>query len=139
MNSIFNYSLWIFILFSQSITVNAEELVGRLFFTPEERYQIDQQTRQLGKGDMQINGYVLTLPKGQAAAWIDGQLQEGEGALDGLHIQPSRDPSTFIITTPDGKKLHVQVGDQIDTVRGTVNKNGIYIQPHATNKNRSQP
>lgn len=112
-----------------STSITATEALGRLFFTPEQRRQMEQQTHPQGRGSVRINGYLLTMPSGKATAWIDGAAQEAEDRSEGLSVHAqSADLSNIVVTTPDGKKARVRVGDRLNTVTGTVADERISIQ-----------
>lgn len=120
------------VLLAASASTYAAEVLGRLFFTPEQRRQLDQQTRQQGRGTVRISGYLLTMPSGKATAWVDGAAQAAEDSADGLSVHANdSDLSNIVVTTPDGRKTRVRVGDQLDTTTGTVTEERIPIQRNA--------
>lgn len=121
--------LSISLLSARSASVCAAEALGRLFFTPQQRYQIDQQTRQQGRSTVRISGYLLTMPSGKATAWVDGEAQEAEDGPDGLSVRANgSDLSHIVVTTPDGRKTRMRIGDQLDPVTGTVAEERVPIQ-----------
>ncbi|TAK91492.1 MAG: hypothetical protein EPO06_04420 [Burkholderiaceae bacterium] len=101
----------------------AAETLGRLFFTPEQRVQLERQERQQPRGNVRINGYLLTLPSGKATAWIDGKpVAAREGSE--LHLDANDTAvSSITITNARGSKSRAHVGDAVDPESGAVQPN----------------
>ena len=99
------------IFFGLTSVVQAGEL-GRLFFTPEERQQIDQQVERRAAGKEEsvaqssivVNG-VVQHSDGSRTAWINGKTQ---------HNAPGRNPNTVPLNVP-GKSgsIEVKVGQRL--------------------------
>jgi len=103
---------------------HAAEPLGRLFFTPEQRMQLDQQNRRQPHGNVRINGYLLTLPSGKATAWVDGQPVSSHDAQGPLQLDADDDEvSSVTVTTQRGVKTRARVGDDVDTDTGAVQSN----------------
>ena len=89
----------------------AKEL-GRLFFTPDERQQLDQKLARHETGNdettaqpfITVNG-VIQHSDGSRTAWINGKAQ---------HNAPGKNPNTVPVTVP-GKRdsIEVKVGQRL--------------------------
>ncbi|MBL8445938.1 MAG: hypothetical protein JNJ44_00835 [Zoogloeaceae bacterium] len=97
----------------------AESPLGRLFYTPAERRQLDEM-RRLGprtnaapRSALRLDGLVRH-PDGRTTVWING---EPAPAHD---VQPQRAPGKAAIRTGSGKGLILGVGDQLSTERDTL-------------------
>lgn len=91
--------------------VCADEL-GRLFFTPEERQQLDQQHARHAAGKdeaapqpfITVNG-VIQHGDGSRTAWINGKAQ---------HNAPGKTPNTVSVTMPGkSESIEVKVGQRL--------------------------
>jgi hypothetical protein len=91
----------------------AEEQLGRLFHTPEQRRQLDQ-LRSLGasrpgleeRPTLRLDG-VLRHPDGRVTTWINGQpAAAGQAA-------PGRGPEQAEIVTGPGKSVPLRVGEAL--------------------------
>jgi hypothetical protein len=91
----------------------AEERLGRLFHTPEQRRQLDH-LRSLGAGRpgveerpvLRLDG-VLRHPDGRVSTWINGQP-----AQPGV-VAPGPGPGQARIATEAGKTVDLRVGDSL--------------------------
>lgn len=98
------------LLLSLTAQAQADEL-GRLFFTPDERRQLERQqahqARHAGNDDpsaITVNG-VIRRSDGNRIVWINGKAQ---------HIAPSRDPDKVPVTVPGkSKPVEVKVGQRL--------------------------
>ncbi len=109
---------------SATPVAHATEPLGRLFFTPEQRMQLDQQNRRQPRGNVRINGYLLTLPSGKATAWVDGKPMSTHSPQEALQLDADDDEvSSVTVTTQRGVKARARVGDDIDTDTGAVQSN----------------
>jgi len=111
--------------------VQAGEL-GRLFYTPEERQQLDQQfaRRAAGKEEsvvqpfIVVNGIVQN-SDGSRTAWINGKTQ---------HNAPGKNPNTVPVTIPGkNESIEVKVGQRI--LLDNLPRSKSETPPAATNSN----
>lgn len=106
-------------------TAAAEETLGRLFFTPERRQQLDRQ-RDLNLLDKQripaeptltIDG-IVTRSSGKSTAWINGSPQHEYETASGLSVRASRrDPGKVVLRSTDSPVARARVGETV--TRGT--------------------
>lgn len=123
---------------------DAEEtqgVIGRLFFTPEYRQNLEQQ-RQNNVKEIQsapaepmltING-IVTRSSGKRTVWVNGSMQNENGAQSGISITPKRkQPGKVIVRTSDVSSEEVNVGDTINRDTGeataTLGNRAISIRP----------
>lgn len=130
-------------------TAGAEETsgqLGRLFFTPERRQNLDRQ-RQFNIQEQQeipedtaltING-VVTRSSGKRTVWINGVTQNENDLPGSVSVTPNRrDPGKVIFRASESPVANAKVGDTInrDTGESTDLLNGgqiqVYSQPSAT-------
>ena len=99
--------------------------LGRLFFTPERRQELDRQ-RQFKVPDrpelnadptLTING-VVTRSSGKRTVWINGVAQNA--TPDGATVVSPRrdDPAQVVVQPPGAKPVKARVGDSVDRHRG---------------------
>ncbi len=101
----------------------AEEL-GRLFFTPERRQQLDHQRqfnieeRSEAADDptLTINGIVLR-SSGKNTTWINGIARESQ-QYDGLTVSSRKKPGHVAIHTEGMRTVEAKVGDRINSTTG---------------------
>ncbi|MGB7543869.1 MAG: hypothetical protein WBM28_17855 [Burkholderiales bacterium] len=116
----------------------AVDNLGRLFFTPQQRQELDRR-RQANTGEtaviqenlVTVNGHV-SRSSGKTTTWINGVPQE-----DSLPTRDAtRDPARVTIGGSEGEaKVDLKVGQTLDRTRGDV-KDGlgggkIVVQPGA--------
>ncbi len=104
----------------------AEETLGRLFFTPERRHQLDRQ-RQLNAPDRQqtvreplltIDGVVVR-SSGRRTAWVNGSPQHEDEVATGLSITPRRgDPGKVWVEANDAPTARARVGETVNSGSG---------------------
>lgn len=92
----------------------AEEPLGRLFYTPEQRRQLDR-SRSLGSSRpgleeaapaLRLDG-VLRHPDGRLTTWLNGQpVEAGRGAA-------GRAPGEARVVTRSGKSVTLRVGEAL--------------------------
>ena len=117
-------SLWLALLAivcAMPCATTAEEL-GRLFFTPERRQQLDHQ-RQFNIEErskvpedptLTING-VVTRSSGKRTVWVNGVPQENSGGV----VSPKRsNPGKVVVDTNDVPPTQVSVGDTVNRNTG---------------------
>ncbi len=107
-------------------TASAEEELGRLFFTPERRQNLDRQ-RQLNIQEKQvvpeepsltING-VVTRSSGKRTVWINGVAQDNGHADGGVAVTPSRaNPGKVVIRPEGGPATTAGIGDTFNRTTG---------------------
>ena len=117
------------IAISLSAPVIAEEALGRLFFTPERRQQLDhqrqfnlQEQREIAEDPtLTING-VVTRSSGKRTVWINGVAHDGRetGQGDqGVWVTPDRARPGKIIVQPEGSTAaNANVGDTVNRSTG---------------------
>lgn len=120
----------------------AEQPLGRLFFTPEQRQQLDYQRdhnilekREVDQEpSLTVNG-VVTRSSGRRTVWVNGEAQN-ENAVTGATIAKPRrgDPATVSIDAVGGPATTAKVGDTIDRQSGEASRliNGQIIRKPAT-------
>ncbi len=104
---------------------SAEEL-GRLFFTPERRQNLDRQ-RQLNIQEKQeipddpmltING-VVTRSSGRRTVWINGVAQNENETLSGVAVTPRRkEPGRVVVQADEAPAGNARVGDTVNRNTG---------------------
>ena len=120
-------SLLMLALFSAiSPALRADEGLGRLFFTPERRQNLDRQ-RQLNIQDKQeipedptltING-IVTRNSGKRTAWINGVAQNENETQSGISVISSRkDPGSITVQANDAPSAKARVGDTVNRNTG---------------------
>lgn len=99
----------------------AEEILGRLFFTPERRQALDHQrqfniqeeveTRQ--EPTFTING-VVTRSSGKRTVWVNGIAAEENDASTGIQVVPERkNPGRVIVRSDESLSASARVGDTV--------------------------
>ena len=104
----------------------AQEL-GRLFFTPEQRANLDLR-RKAGMPDKpaapltapttRVDGYVKR-SGGPSTVWINGEAL-GEGAADAPRIDASRERGTVSVNVEGGGRVRLKPGETLDRGNGEV-------------------
>lgn len=105
---------------------NAEEELGRLFFTPERRQALDRQ-RQFNIQEKQeipedpmltING-VVTRSSGKRTVWINGTAQNDNERPSGVTITPNRKaPGNVVVQPGDAPAGNAKVGETVNRNTG---------------------
>jgi hypothetical protein len=105
---------------------NAEDALGRLFFTPERRQALDRQ-RQLNIPDSQqadedptltINGMV-TRSSGKRTAWVNGAPQNENEMRGGWSVSPlGRNGGRIVVKSAESPSAHARIGDTINRTTG---------------------
>ena len=106
--------------------LRADDGLGRLFFTPERRQNLDRQ-RQLNIQDKQeipedptltING-IVTRNSGKRTAWINGVAQNENETQSGISVISSRkDPGSITVQANDAPSAKARVGDTVNRNTG---------------------
>ncbi|MCP5249348.1 MAG: hypothetical protein H6942_12580 [Candidatus Accumulibacter sp.] len=119
----------------------ADETLGRLFFTPERRQQLDRQ-RELNILDRQqlpadptliIDGVVVR-SSGKRTAWVNGSPQHENDPWNGLAVTPRHgDPARVMIETSDSPAARARVGQTVNRNTGEATDllNGGQLQVHS--------
>lgn len=103
----------------QAATV-PEPVLGRLFFTPQERAALDRQrlTGSTDTGDtVTINGVVKNRTSGRTTVWINGKPWHEAAKLTGVH-PASRDAARVAVEAAQGRPLAVPVGESANRLTG---------------------
>lgn len=105
---------------------SAEEELGRLFFSPERRQNLDRQ-RQLNIQEKQeipedpsltING-VVTRSSGKRTVWINNVSQNENETQSGISIIPNRkEPGKVLVQAADAPAGNAKVGDTVNRTTG---------------------
>ncbi|BCB25556.1 hypothetical protein SKTS_04420 [Sulfurimicrobium lacus] len=125
----------VFLLLLPSLGMAAEQSLGRLFFTPEQRARMDvarQQERSIKidtdqqesgppVANITLNG-VVTRSDGKSTVWINNREQSGDKAISGIAVpKQGKAAGQVSITTPDAKRsIPLKVGQSIDLNSGQV-------------------
>jgi hypothetical protein len=102
----------------------AEEALGRLFFTPERRQALDRQ-REMNSAEppneaptLTIDG-VVTRSSGKRTAWINGIAQNEREMSGGVTVTPVRKhPGRVIVETSEQVVGNARVGETISRTTG---------------------
>ena len=102
------------------------EGLGRLFFTPERRQQLDRQ-REFNLVDQQqlpaeptltIDGIVIR-SNGRRTAWVNGSPQNEDEPWNGLTVTPRHgDPGKVLVETGDSPAARTRVGQTVNRNTG---------------------
>ncbi|MDD5404381.1 MAG: hypothetical protein PHZ14_07560 [Sulfuricella sp.] len=127
--------LAVFLVLLPSLAMAAEQTMGRLFFTPEQRARMDvarQQERSISidteqpdnaplEANITLNG-VITRSDGKTTVWINNKEQSGEKAGSGIAVPGRGKPAGQVsVTTPDAKRsIQLKVGQSLDLNSGQV-------------------
>ena len=114
------------VLASLSPKLVAEEELGRLFFTPERRQNLDRQ-RLLNIQEKQeipeeptftINGLV-TRSSGKRTVWINGVSQNENETHSGVSVTPKRrEPGKVVVQAAESPAGNAKVGDTVNRNTG---------------------
>ncbi|MBI2308726.1 MAG: hypothetical protein HYU78_15665 [Rhodocyclales bacterium] len=126
----------------------ADEGLGRLFFSPEKREQLDRQrahntleSRTTGEDpQVLINGQVRR-SSGRHTTWINGQPQNDNETVAGVVARPDpRAPARVVVEAGSAVQAPVTVGDALN--RGTLETSSalgdgrIVVHPRGASKSR---
>lgn len=120
----------------------AEEALGRLFYTPEQRarmdvarqhersIKIDEEESAPPPVNIHLNG-IITRSDGRSTVWINNKVQSGEAAAQGVVVGGKGTRSGEVGVTIPGVRGNVplKVGQSIDVTSGQVEE--IYRRPPA--------
>ena len=107
------------VLAAEGLAQSADSDLGRLFYTPQQRTDLDRKRATNAKEDVPVvverlvtvNGRV-SRSSGKTTTWINGTPQ--------YDTYPGRDPSRVAIVEENGADATVKVGDTLDRTRGEV-------------------
>jgi hypothetical protein len=105
---------------------SAEEALGRLFFTPERRQQLDRQRQLNIKDDKQLNedptltiNGVVTRSSGKRTSWVNGAAQNETETPGGLTVRPQgRNPGNVVLQASDSPAANALVGETVNRTTG---------------------
>ncbi|SBT08221.1 conserved exported hypothetical protein [Candidatus Accumulibacter aalborgensis] len=104
----------------------ADDALGRLFFTPERRQQLDRQREMniLDKQQIQadptltIDG-VVTRSSGKRTAWVNGRPQNEDQTANGLTVTPRLgEPGKVLVDSSDSPQAKARVGETVNRHTG---------------------
>lgn len=116
---------WLLVLVPGAAS-GADDALGRLFFTPERRQQLDRQREMniLDKQQVQpdptltIDG-VVTRSSGKRTAWVNGSPQNEDETTSGLTVTSRRgDPGKVLVESGDSPKARARVGETVNRHTG---------------------
>lgn len=105
---------------------HAQEL-GRLFFTPEQRANLDLRRKArmpdrpatpVAAPITRVDGYVKR-SSGPSTIWINGEAL-GEGASEAPRIDASRERGTVSVSVEGGGRVRLKPGETLDRGNGDV-------------------
>lgn len=119
-------SAWLLLPATCPSAVAEEQALGRLFFTPERRQQLDRQ-REMNVLDQQpipadptltIDG-VVTRSSGRRTAWVNGQPQHEDDLWSGLTVTPRHgEPGKVLLDISDAPAARARVGQTVNRNSG---------------------
>lgn len=108
-------------ILSAGAPVDAAEPLGRLFFTPEQRAQLDRRRDNKVREVQVVQGATLSVdgvvrgPSGRSTVWVNGTPQYGDARKSGIAaiVQPG-DSGRVTVLAGDEKPASLRVGEKID-------------------------
>ncbi|GHU33949.1 hypothetical protein AGMMS50256_26870 [Betaproteobacteria bacterium] len=113
-------------------SVSAQEL-GPLFFTPEQRQELDRQREFGPPGQQKISGDptpidppltidgVVTRSSGKRTVWINGVAQDGQETVQGVTVTPNRKNPGMVVVQPEaGPAARASVGNTLNRNTGEI-------------------
>ncbi len=125
-------------------TAGAQQTLGRLFFTPEQREMLDAR-RKAGVQDRsapltispttRLDGVVVR-SHGKSTVWLDGNALPDGVRPEGVRVRRTNDPTKVRIGVgEDGRYSSVKVGQQVDRTSGEIkdpiDPGGVKVERHA--------
>lgn len=109
------------ILSATGAPANGAEPLGRLFFTPEQRAQLDRQRENKVREVQVVQGATLSVdgvvrgPSGRSTVWVNGTPQYDDAGKSGISaiVQPG-DSGRVTVLAGDEKPASLRVGEKID-------------------------
>jgi len=127
--------LAVFLIMLPSLAMAAEQTMGRLFFTPEQRARMDlarqqersikietdQQENEPPAASITLNG-VITRSDGKSTVWINNKEQIGDKTGSGVAVPGRGKPAgqVSVITSDAKRAIPLKVGQSIDMSSGKV-------------------
>lgn len=114
------------LIIALSPAANAEEALGRLFFTPERRQSLDRQRQmnipaagQVNEDlTLTING-VVTRSSGKRTSWVNGTPQNENEISGGMAVIPrGKDPGKVVVRASDSPSVNARVGETVNRSTG---------------------
>ncbi len=124
-----------------STPVQAESL-GRLFFTPAQRANLDAGKKEKnmqaapvrrGPAIVKLDGVVVR-SDGETTVWVNGKASN-RGRSGRIRAAPAADPASARVNVPGAGPRELRVGQQLDTITGTVRES--FAPPLREPANRS--
>ena len=114
------------LLFARAL---AAEPLGRLFFTPQERAQLEQQRhapksreQAAGSESVSVSGVVVR-GGGRAVVWLNGKPVDAQGGAPAARVQRDA-PASMDLRSQAGRQVRAKVGETVDLATG-VRRSGI--------------
>jgi hypothetical protein len=117
-----------------SMPASAAESLGRLFFTPAQRAQLDNARNQKSRATLPSEQEALPLPEtitysgmvrrndGKSTVWLNNRAINDRQPVDGVPVVGRVRPDGRIVldTTQAGNNVELKVGQSVDIVSGTI-------------------
>lgn len=107
----------------------AQQELGRLFFTPEQRAALDARRAArlpdkpaavAESPTTRVDGYVKR-SSGKSTVWVDGEAMPDGLQIEGLRVQRGNDPTRVTVTVgEDGRRVVLRIGETLDRATGEV-------------------
>lgn len=117
-----------------SVSAPAAEPLGRLFFTPAQRAQLDVAREQKSRASLPYEQEAVPLPEtitysgmvrrndGKSTVWLNNRAVNDRQPVDGVPVVGRVRPDGRIVldTTQGGSNVELKVGQSVDIVSGTI-------------------
>ena len=107
----------------------AAQLLGRLFFTPEQRAALDARraarlpdkpAAAAESPTTRVDGFVKR-SSGKSTVWVDGEAIPDGLQLEGLRLRRGDDPTRVTVTVGEGgRRVELRIGETLDRATGEV-------------------
>lgn len=105
--------------------LQAEESLGRLFFTPERRAALDrarqhniQEQQQVTQTDVVTVNGIVTRSSGKRTAWVNGVPVTEKAPPGAIRVQPTDRPNIVRVTPGEQAPTNVTVGTSVNRATG---------------------
>lgn len=105
--------------------LQAEESLGRLFFTPERRAALDrarqlniQEQQQVTQTDVVTVNGIVTRSSGKRTAWVNGVPITEKASPGSVRVQPTERPTVVRVTPGEQAPSNVTVGTSVNRATG---------------------
>jgi hypothetical protein len=117
----------------------ADQRLGRLFFTPQQRATLDagrsiapakprRAARPSGPSEIRLDG-IVTRSDGERTVWVNGRAYHN-AAPSGVSVAPTADPARARVQVrTDRRPVEMRVGQQLDRAAGRVSE--VYVRPRS--------